>query len=257
MGKFNDYIVLVTGGGSGIGASTAKKFAREGGEVILTGRTKEKLKKVQSEIQEEGGKADIFQADVTVERDVHELAGFIEDKYVHLDILINNAGGSGMKGSLFSLSLDEWESVQRLNLNSVFLVAKEVLPLLKKDTDRPPHVRPSIVNVSSLSGHKPGNNIPHYSAAKAGVLNLTKTMAGECAPFGIRVNSVSPGFIDTPLTEKSLENEKFQKAVRRHTLLERTGRAEEIANVIAFAASEEASYMTGSDLLADGGWLAK
>jgi 3-oxoacyl-[acyl-carrier protein] reductase len=115
----------------------------------------------------------------------------------------------------------------------------------------------SIVNIASLSGHQAGAHIPHYSAAKAGVINFTRALALELAPFGIRVNSVSPGFAVTPLTEQGMKNEQFVKAIRRNTALGRAGEPGEIANVISFVASSEASYMTGSDVLVDGGWLIK
>jgi meso-butanediol dehydrogenase / (S,S)-butanediol dehydrogenase / diacetyl reductase len=108
-----------------------------------------------------------------------------------------------------------------------------------------------------MSGHQAGAEIPHYSAAKAGVINFTRSLALELSPYGIRVNSVSPGFVETPLTENALQNDRFVKAIQRNTALQRVGTPEEIANVIAFVASSEASYMTGSDLLVDGGWLIK
>src|SRR5690625_6215059 len=113
----------------------------------------------------------------------------------------------------------------------------------------------AIVNIASLSGHKAGAKIPHYSTAKAGVIHFSKALAAELAPYGIRVNSVSPGFTETPLTEQGLRNDSFVKAIERHTALRSEEHTSEIANVIAFAASSEASYMTGTDLLVDGGWL--
>lgn len=113
----------------------------------------------------------------------------------------------------------------------------------------------AIVNVASLSGHKAGAHIPHYSASKAAVINFSRALANEYAPYGIRVNSVSPGFVETPLTEKGLQNTRFLESIQRNTALRRVGQPAEIANVIAFLASSEASYITGSDVLVDGGWL--
>jgi 3-oxoacyl-[acyl-carrier protein] reductase len=115
----------------------------------------------------------------------------------------------------------------------------------------------SIVNVASLSGHQAGAHIPHYSSAKAGVINFTKALALELSNYGVRVNSVSPGFVETPLTEQGLQNDQFVKAIKRNTALKRVGTPDEIANVIAFLGSSEASFMTGSDVLVDGGWLIK
>ena len=118
-----------------------------------------------------------------------------------------------------------------------------------------PNVNRSILNVASLSGHKPGAKFPHYSASKASVLNLTKALAFEYSRYGIRVNSISPGFVETPLLDEPMKNEKFIKSVERKTLLRRLGKPDEIANVIAFLASKEASYVTGADLLVDGGFI--
>ena len=154
------------------------------------------------------------------------------------------------------MSEQEWDDVQHVNLKSVFLVSKALGKVMAEGAKREKRDR-AIVNVASLSGHQAGAEIPHYSAAKAGVINFTRSLALELSPYGIRVNSVSPGFVETPLTEDALQNDRFVRAIQRNTALQRVGTPEEIANVIAFVASSEASYMTGSDLLVDGGWLIK
>ncbi|RFU63491.1 SDR family NAD(P)-dependent oxidoreductase [Peribacillus glennii] len=256
--RFSQSIALITGAGTGIGKATALRLANEGARVILTGRTRSKLEEAAHEINsaKKNPVAEIFRADVTVEQDVKELAEYIRNQFGNLHILINNAGGS-KHSRVLETTEEDWDAVQDANLKSVFLVSKYLGKLMaesftkeeKNQADR------AIVNVASLSGHQAGAQIPHYSSAKAGVINLTKSLALELAPYRIRVNSVSPGFVETPLTEAGLQNEKFQKAIERNTALRRVGRADEIANVIAFAASSEAAYMTGSDLLVDGGWL--
>jgi meso-butanediol dehydrogenase/(S,S)-butanediol dehydrogenase/diacetyl reductase len=256
--RFLQSVALITGAGSGIGKATAIRLANEGARVILAGRTKSKLESAANEINSAKRipVAEIFPADVTIEEDVKALAEYIEQKYGDLHILVNNAGGS-KHSRVLETSGQDWDGIQNANLKSVFLVSKHLGKLMADASSRDGNHRANraIVNVASLSGHQAGAHIPHYSAAKAGVINLTKSLALELAPFRIRVNSVSPGFVETPLTEEGLQNEKFQKAIERNTALRRVGNAEEIANVIAFAASPEASYMTGSDLLVDGGWL--
>src|SRR5699024_9284545 len=172
-------------------------------------------------------------------------------RYGIIDILINNAGRSGST-SILKLDVEDWEAIQTVNVTSVFLVSKYLSKLMM---DAPEKKDRAIVNIASLSGHKAGAKIPHYSTAKAGVIHFSKALAEELAPYGIRVNSVSPGFTETPLTEEGLRNDSFEKAIERHTALRRVGAPTENANVIAFAASSEASYMTGTDLLVDGGWL--
>lgn len=258
--RFEETVVLVTGAGSGIGKATAARFASEGAKVILVGRTKSKLEMAAKEINEsyELPKAEIFPADVTDEEDVRELAQHIEEQFGDLHILVNNAGGS-VHSKIMDTSASDWDFVQNTNLKSVFLVSKVLGKLMAKSSEKEgdSSQNRSIVNVASLSGHQAGAHIPHYSAAKAGVINFTKAMALELSPYRIRVNSVSPGFVETPLTEQGMKNEQFVKAIRRNTALSRVGHPDEIANVIAFVASSEASYMTGSDILVDGGWLIK
>ncbi len=254
MGRFTGRTAVITGGGSGIGAMTAKRIASEGGQVILVGRTEEKLKRTASELKELDGTVLTFVADVTKQTDIDHLTSFIKEKAGSVHILINNAGGS--KGSpILEMSEENWDHAQNVNLKSVFLVSKALGKLMLENAKTSDSFGDlSIVNIASLSGHKAGAQIPHYSAAKAAVINFTRALAVELSPY-IRVNSVSPGFVETPLTEDGLKNERFEASIKRNTALNRVGQAEEIANVITFAASPEASYMTGSDLLVDGGWL--
>jgi meso-butanediol dehydrogenase/(S,S)-butanediol dehydrogenase/diacetyl reductase len=255
--RFSQTIALVTGAGSGIGKATAIRFAKEGAKVILVGRTKAKLEETAEEINRNSRipMADIFPADVTDGEDVRKVAEYVEQQYGDLHVLVNNAGGS-THTKILQMSEQEWDYVQNVNLKSVFLVSKALGKVMAEGAKREKRDR-AIVNVASLSGHQAGAEIPHYSAAKAGVINFTKSLALELSPYGIRVNSVSPGFVETPLTEDALQNDRFVKAIQRSTALQRVGTPEEIANVIAFVASSEASYMTGADLLVDGGWLIK
>ncbi|MFE8700431.1 SDR family NAD(P)-dependent oxidoreductase [Cytobacillus sp. FJAT-54145] len=257
--RFSQSVALITGAGSGIGKASAIRLANEGAKVILVGRTKSKLEETAQEINETKKipMAEIFPADVTDEEDVQELAQYVQEQFGDLHVLINNAGGS-KHGRILETSAKDWDYVQSVNLKSVFLVTKWLGKIMvdKAKEENQKEFR-SIVNVASLSGHQAGALIPHYSAAKAAVINLTRSLALEFAPYGINVNSVSPGFVETPLTEAGLQNDQFVKAIERNTALERVGKADEIANVISFLASSEASYMTGSDVLVDGGWLIK
>jgi meso-butanediol dehydrogenase / (S,S)-butanediol dehydrogenase / diacetyl reductase len=255
--RFSQTIALVTGAGSGIGKATAVRLASEGAKVILVGRTVAKLEETAYEINHSSRipMAEIFAADVTDSEDVRELAEYVEQQYGDLHVLINNAGSSSHT-RILKMSEQEWDFVQDVNLKSVFLVSKELGRIMAEGAKQDDRNR-AIVNVASLSGHQAGAEIPHYSAAKAGVINFTRSLALEMSQFGIRVNSVSPGFVETPLTESGLQNDRFVKAIKRNTALQRVASPDEIASVITFAASSDASYMTGSDLLVDGGWLIK
>lgn len=259
MTRFENTIAVVTGAGSGIGEQTAFQIAQEGGRVVLVGRTVSKLEKVADRINEGFTEpvADIFQADVTKEEEVHKLAGFVQSTYGDLHVVVNNAGTSG-KSTIMEMEEREWDRIQNTNLKSVYLVSKALGRVMAEASEKAGNGGGrAIVNVASLSGHKAGAKIPHYSSSKAAVINFTKSLALEFSPYGIRVNSVSPGFADTPLTEEGLRNKRFEEAIQRNTALGRVGKPEEIAQVITFAASKEASYMTGSDLLVDGGWMIK
>ncbi|TLS36913.1 SDR family NAD(P)-dependent oxidoreductase [Pseudalkalibacillus caeni] len=255
MSRFKNTIAVITGAGSGIGEMAATRLANEGAKLILVSRTASKLERVADKINEslKEQAAAIFPADVTNESDVNELGQFVRREYGDLHVLVNNAGESG-QSSILELGSEEWDQIQKTNTKSVFLVSKTLGKLMAEASDTESRDR-SIVNVASLSGHKAGAKIPHYSASKAAVINFTKALAAELAQYGIRSNSVSPGFVETPLTEEGLKNQKVEEAIKRNTALGRVGRPEEIANIIAFIASSEASYMTGSDVLVDGGWL--
>ena len=252
--RFKEQVAVITGGGSGIGKATALRLANEGANVILVGRTMEKLEGVAEQINGQSHyiQAACFAADVTKEEEVSELRRFINDQYMDLHVVINNAGGS-VQSKIMDTAPEAWDIVQEVNLKSVFLVSK-ILGKFMMDHSLRGGNR-AIVNVASLSGHKAAAHLPHYSSSKAAVINFTRALALELAPYGIRANSVSPGFIETPLTKWSLTNERFLKSIERNTALKRVGTSEEISNVIAFLASQEASYMTGSDVLVDGGWM--
>ncbi|HET7521888.1 MAG TPA: SDR family oxidoreductase [Bacillales bacterium] len=185
MERFSGSTAVITGAGSGIGEATAKRLAAEGARLLLVGRTRSKLEKVAEEINGQYGDscADVYSADVTKEEEVKGLAQKVKSSFDNLHVLINNAGGS-THSSVFETSAADWDFVQEVNLKSVFLVSRALGELMKETASKNSGERQNaaIVNTASLSAHQAGAKIPHYSAAKAGVVSLTKSLALDLAP---------------------------------------------------------------------------
>lgn len=251
-GRLEGKIALITGAASGIGWVTAELFAREGAIVILADRAADKLTPRLNSLQARGGRHRAVALDVTSEDDWKRALLEIERDFGRLDVLVNNAG-IGYFQSIADTSFEEWRTILAVNLDSVFLGTKHALPLLARSG------KGSIVNVSSIRGQVAGPNVAAYSASKAGVRLFTKSTAIECAAArnGVRANSVHPGVIETPMSAQALEDPvKLQKSLE-HIPVGRLGKAAEIAAAIVFLASDESSYMTGSEMTIDGGYTAQ
>lgn len=231
---------IVTGGGSGIGRAIARRFAAEGAAVVVADLVGERAEEVADEV---GGRA--VQADVTVAEDVARLV----EAAGPVGVLVNNAGG-GMADDVLEISEEDWETDVRVNLTSTFLVSKAVLPGM---IERGGGV---IVNISSVNGMAFFANEP-YSAAKAGVISLTRSMAVRYGKDGIRVVAIAPGTIRTPLWQERVDKEPaiFERLVRWYPL-RRVGEPEDVANAAAFLASDDAAWITGEVLRVDGGLLS-
>lgn len=251
-GRLEGKIALITGAASGIGWVTAELFAQEGAIVILADRAADKLAQRLQGLQAQSGGHRAVALDVTSEDDWKRVLLEIEREFGRLDVLVNNAG-IGYFRSIADTTFEEWRNILAVNLDSVFLGTKHALPLLARSG------KGSIVNVSSIRGQVAGPNVAAYSASKAGVRLFTKSTAIECAAArnGIRANSVHPGVIETPMSAQALEDPaKLQKSLE-HIPVGRLGKAAEIAAAIVFLASDESSYMTGSELTIDGGYTAQ
>jgi meso-butanediol dehydrogenase/(S,S)-butanediol dehydrogenase/diacetyl reductase len=248
MSRLANKIALVTGAASGIGFATAKRFAEEGATVILADRNEPLLAGAVATLLQisAGHKSACF--DVTQEQGWDDALKQIEADFGRLDVLVNNAG-FGRFQSIANLTFDDWKATIAVNLDSVFLGTKLAMPLLAKSGSG------SIVNMSSMRGMVAGPNASAYCAAKGGVRMLTKVTALECAAAknGVRANSVHPGHIETPLTAAAYAKPEIASEFLQHTPLARFGKPEDIANAILFLASDESSYMTGSEVTIDGG----
>jgi len=245
MDRFSSKVVIVTGGGSGIGAAIAARFAREGACLVLAGRTEDKLK-AQAEALGGGETIRWRAADVGVQADVDALIDFTLGAFGRLDVLVNNAGSGGL-GRVTQIDPASWHAQFAANVDSVFYACRAAIPHLAK-------TKGAVVNVSSVSGTAADYGQNAYNAGKAAVINLTRAIAIDHAAEGIRVNCVSPGLIDTPMIGQMPA--QALAAWGDVIPLGRPGRAEEIAAMVTFLASDEASYITGQNFIVDGGLIA-
>jgi NAD(P)-dependent dehydrogenase (short-subunit alcohol dehydrogenase family) len=247
--KLKDKVSIVTGSSKGIGEGIARVFAREGANVVVVCRTESEGRKIADELTVGPGKAVFIRADVTKERDIQNMIDKTIETFGALDILVNNAGYHISK-NVEETSLEEWEFIQNTNLRSTYLCSKHALPYLKK-------TRGSIINISSMVGLVGQPNAGAYSATKGGQIAMSKGMAIDFAPDGIRVNVICPGWIQTPLVEDWFGQQKDPEASRKYIYgqhpLGRIGTIEECGTVAAFLASDEASFVTGAAIPVDGG----
>ena len=234
-----------------MGAAEARLFATEGAAVVIGDVLDDQGHQIEAEINETGGKALFVHLDVTLESDWENAVATATSRYGKLDVLVNNAG-IAIWSSGDDATVDEWDRVMAVNAKGVFLGTKAAIPEMRKAGGG------SIVNISSISGMVGQDNIhPGYNASKGAVRLLTKSTAIQYAKEGIRANSVHPGPIATPMTEAGrADSERYRKSIAR-TPMGRYAQPEEVAYGVLFLASNESSYMTGSELVIDGGVTAQ
>jgi NAD(P)-dependent dehydrogenase (short-subunit alcohol dehydrogenase family) len=246
---FSGKVALVTGAASGIGEAVAQAIAARGGQVIVADIKQDAAERIATAIGEAGGSAKAITADVTDPSAVEAMVQFAVDTYGSLDVAVNNAGIGGPLNPTGEYPVDGWRQVIDINLNGVFYGMRYQIPAMLARGGG------SIVNVASILGSVGTANSPAYVAAKHGVLGLTKAAAIEYATRNIRINSVGPGYIETPLLA-SLDEATMQALVNVHPM-KRLGTSEEVAALIVFLASDEAAFITGSYHLVDGGYTAQ
>jgi NAD(P)-dependent dehydrogenase (short-subunit alcohol dehydrogenase family) len=245
--RFDGATVLVSGAGSGIGRACAEVFAELGASLILVGRRLEPLRETEALLERFGGQVSSFAADVGDEQSVLDLRDAVQAQSPALKALVNNAGYN-VRGSMSDASVASWSEVLGVNLTSIFSMTKHFLPLLLAAP------KPAVVNVASIFGLRGTPGQAAYSTAKGGIISLTRQLAVEYGPQGLRVNAISPGSIATPriLGAAGAGARGLDESIRL-TPLGRIGTAHEVANFIAFMASDAAAFLHGENIVVDGG----
>jgi len=247
-------VAMVTGGGSGIGEAISVRLAEEGATVVVTDINEESAKRVAAEI---GGESIAMHQDVTSEQRWSEVVAEVLARFGSLDVLVNNAG-IGLVGTAEDTTLEDWRTTQSVNMEAVFLGTREAIKAMKSSGGG------SIINISSIEGIIGEPKVAAYNASKGGVRIFTKSAALHCAGEGynIRVNSVHPGFIGTAMVSDAVasmsaeDGAAFEQRILESIPLGRMGEPRDIANGVLYLASDESSYVTGSELVIDGGYIA-
>jgi len=248
--RLNNKAVLISGGARGMGSVEAKLFCSEGASVIIGDILEDEGRKIEAEINESGGVCIFVRLDVTSEEDWESAVNLAVERFGKLDILINNAGIFPME-SIENTTVESWDRVMDVNAKGVFLGTKAAIPAMRTSGGG------SIINLSSIAGLVGSAYSASYNATKGAVRLLTKSTAIQYAKDGIRANSIHPGLIDTLMASELLSDPELQVKRLASTPMGRTGTAEEIAYGALFLASDESSFITGSELVIDGGFTAQ
>ncbi len=250
MDRLKGKVALITGGGSGIGRASCRLFAEHGAKVVVADSMAEGGRQSVRDITDAGGQASFVQADVSKSADVQGMIRHSVQTYGRVDILFNNAGIEGPSAKVVNYDEDAWEKVIAIDLTSVYLGMKYVIPEMIKQGGG---VILSTASVAGMVGF-PGSGA--YAAAKAGVINLTRVAALEYASKNIRVNCICPGIVATPMAQRVI-GERPEEGVIRLEPIGRLGQAQDIANAALFLASDESSFATGAPFVIDGGYIAR
>jgi len=252
MADLKNKVAIVTGARRGMGRAHALALAKAGAKVVVADISQEECEKVVEEIKKTKGEAMAVKCDVTKKEEIDQMIQTAVKEWGKLDILVNNAGICQFKPFL-DMTEKEWDLTLSVNLKGYFLCAQAAAKEMIKQKAG------AIVNIASVAMGQVGvgfPNLAHYCASKGGIVAMSEAMAIELAPYNIRVNVISPGAIDTPMIDPVKQDKTSMEGILARVPLHRVGKSEEVSNAVLFLASEESSYMTGSVVVVDGGWLA-
>ncbi len=255
MGRVESKVAVVTGGALGIGKAGCIFLAKEGAKIAVTDILNKEGREVVAEIKKNGGMAQFWHMDVSSEKEVEKVFAEIQKEFGKIDVLVNNAGIAGVSKPTDQITEDEWNEVMAVNVKGVFFCTKHVISYMRKAGGG------SVINLSSIYGMVSAPDVPPYHASKGAVRIMTKTDAFLYAKDKIRVNSVHPGFIWTPMLENYLKSqgnmEEGRKLLDSLQPIGHIGEADDIAYGIVYLASDESKFVTGSELVIDGGYTAR
>jgi len=246
MARLANKVAVITGAANGIGYAIADVLSAEGADVYLTDIDGPGAEAAAKRLSAEGRSVTPISVDVSRGQDVTQLFRVVKDGHGRIDVLVNNAG-LNVREDFRHLSDADWVKIREVNLDGVVRMARDGLPLMQAAKGA------SLINISSIMGHRGLRQLAGYSATKGAVAALTRALAVEYAPFEVRVNAIAPGFVETALTDRFLRNPMVHKALLDRTLLKRFGTGEDVARAVLFLASDESAYITGAELAVDGG----
>ena len=249
MDDFSGQVVLVTGGSKGIGRSTVQKFCERGARCVVVSRHVDECEAYVCELTSAGWNAEAEAADIGKIADIKRMVASVVARNGKIDVLVNSAAVNIRKQAI-DYTEDDWDHIEGINLKGLFFCCTEVGKVMLAQGHG------AVVNIASLQSHIVLKERCIYAATKGGVCQITKGLANEWAKGGIRVNSISPGFVETPMVRPVLDSPYWRNLIDSRTPMGRSGKPEEIADLIMFLASSSAAYITGTDVAIDGGWLA-